>query len=61
MFSQYLCMGCLIFVVNKEVHVKGGEITDTVKPSLVYPLQPGIWTVKIVYLWEVNIQFSWKT
>ena len=39
---------------NKEVHVKSGESTETVKPSLVLPMQPGIWTVKIMYLWEVG-------
>ena len=51
----YLLFRFNLFADSKEVHVKAGENTETVKPSLVFPLQPGIWTVKIMYLWEASV------
>ena len=39
-----------------DVPIKGDEMVANIKPTLAKPLRPGVWTVKLLYLWEVAVE-----
>ena len=39
-----------------DIPIKGEEMTANFKPTLTKPLRPGVWVVKLLYLWEVAVE-----
>ena len=39
-----------------DIIIKAEESVSNFKPTLQKPLRPGIWTVKLLYLWEVSVE-----